>query len=160
MNKGIRRGLLCVVLAACLMLAGCQAKRGDQVAVLLDGQPWDGAPVSPEAAGPRVYITLDGDKLIDLPFSEPRTVTVRQPDGAENAVVITGDAVYMAHANCENQDCVHQGKVSAPGKQIICLPHKLWIEVVSDGETSAAEMDVDAVAGNEGKAESLDAVAR
>ncbi len=142
MNKGIRRGLVCLALAACLtlaacfILAGCQAKRGDQAAVLLDGQPWDGAPVSPEAAGPRVYITLDGDALIDLPFSEPRTVTVRQPDGAENAVAITGDAVCMAHANCENQDCVDMGQVTLDnlelrvmGGFIICLPHKISVEV-------------------------------
>ena len=141
-NKGIRRGLLCVVLAmcltlaACLTLAGCQAKRGDEVVVLLDDRVWDGAAVSPEAEGPRVYITLDGAELIDLPFSEPRTVTVRQPDGAENAVAITGDAVCMAHANCENQDCVNMGQVTLDnlelrvmGGFIVCLPHRISVEV-------------------------------
>ena len=74
--------------------------------------------------------------LIDLPFSEPRTVTVRQPDGAENAVAITGDAVCMAHANCENQDCVNMGQVTLDnletrvmGGFIICLPHRVSVEV-------------------------------
>ena len=141
-SKGFRRGLLCVMLAVCLALAvcltlaGCQAKRGDEVVVLLDGKAWDGAEVSPEKDGPRVIVTLDGTELIDLPFSEPRTVTVRQPDGAENAVAITGDAVYMAHANCENQDCVNMGQVTlgnlelrVMGGFIVCLPHRVSVEV-------------------------------
>lgn len=105
-------------------------------------------------------IVHDGDGGVhELSLAENQERAITTSLGT-NVVIVENGAVYVREADCENQDCVHQGKVSAPGKQIICLPHKLWIEVVSDGETSAAEMDVDAVAGNEGKAESLDAVAR
>lgn len=138
-----------LVLAA-LVLTGCGAgpsmPRGTVPAdgmlpaqgarVLLDGAAWDGQPVSADAAGPRVYITLDGEALIDLPFSQARTVSVIQPDGAENAVILTGEAVYMAHANCDNQDCVDMGQVTQDnletrvmGGFIICLPHKVSVEV-------------------------------
>ena len=105
-------------------------------------------------------IVHDGDGGVhELSLAENQERAITTSLGT-NVVIVEGGAVYVREADCENQDCVHQGKVSAPGKQIICLPHKLWIEVVSDGETSAAEMDVDAVAGDKGKAESLDAVAR
>ena len=105
-------------------------------------------------------IVHDGDGGVhELSLAENQERAITTSLGT-NVVIVENGAVYVREADCENQDCVHQGKVSAPGKQIICLPHKLWIEVVSDGETSAAEMDVDAVAGNEGKAEGLDAVAR
>lgn len=132
--------LLAVLLAACLALSGCRAKPGGaadgSADVLLDGAAWDGRPVSPEAPGARVYVTLDGAALIDVPFSEPRTITVRQPDGAENGLTLTGAAVYMDHANCENQDCVDMGAVTLDnlelrvmGGFIICLPHKVSVEV-------------------------------
>ena len=105
-------------------------------------------------------IVHDGDGGVhELSLAENQERAITTSLGT-NVVIVEGGAVYVREADCENQDCVHQGKVSAPGKQIICLPHKLWIEVVSDGETSATEMDVDAVAGDEGKAESLDAVTR
>lgn len=147
-GRGIIR-LIWVILAA-LLLTGCGARPSatdgatpsngtiptDGARVLLDGAVWDGRPVSANAAGPRVYVTLDGRALIDLPFSEARTVTVIQQNGAENAVALTGDAVYMAHANCDNRDCVDMGRVTLDnletrvmGGFIVCLPHKVSVEL-------------------------------
>jgi hypothetical protein len=83
-----------------------------------------------------VYVTCDGRPLIDLPFGEAHSVQVLLPDGAENTVAITGDAVYMEHADCENQDCVNMGAVTRDnlelrvmGGFIICLPHRISVEV-------------------------------
>ena len=133
---------LLALLMACLMLTGCRkqppggAEASDGVQVLLDGKAWDGKPVSPDDEGLRVYITLDGKDLIDLPFAQAREVTILQPDGAENAVTLTGEAVYMVHANCENQDCVNMGEVTKDNMElrvmggfIICLPHRISVEV-------------------------------
>lgn len=126
-------------LLLCLLLGGCAARpaadTADAVTVALDGAAWDGAPV-PGEDDLWVYVTLDGAPLIDLPFGQPHTVTVTQPDGAENTVALTGEAVSMAHANCDNQDCVEMGEVTRDnlelrvmGGFIICLPHKLAVEV-------------------------------
>lgn len=134
LNKGLCVAALCLALA--LMLTGCKAKSGGGTQVLLNGVEHDGGSVAPEAEGPRVYVTLDGAALIDLPFSEAATVVIRQPDGAENSVTLTGAAVYMDHANCDNQDCVNMGEVTLDnlelrvmGGFIICLPHKVSVEV-------------------------------
>ena len=105
-------------------------------------------------------VVHDGDGGVrELSLAEDQEQVVTTSLGT-NVVVVEDGVVYVREADCDNQDCVHQGKVSAPGKQIICLPHKLWIEVVADGEMPAGEMDVNAVAGGDGKAENLDAVAR
>ena len=84
----------------------------------------------------RVYITLNGETLLDLPFAEAHTVRIVQPDGGENTVTLTGTSVYMTEANCEGQDCVQMGEVTREnlevrvmGGFIICLPHRISVEV-------------------------------
>lgn len=135
----------CALLRLCLILAvlalsasGCAPTPGTGVIrVLVDGEAWKDAAISPESGdGMRVYITCDGQPLLDLPFGEAHSVQIIQDDGSENTVAITGDAVYMEHADCDNQDCVQMGAVTREnlelrvmGGFIICLPHKISVEV-------------------------------
>ena len=131
--------LLCALLAVVAVLAsGCApAKEAGGVRVLVDGEEWKGAVVSPGSGeGLRVYITCDGQPLLELPFGERHSVRIIQDGGAENTVAITEDAVYMEHADCDNQDCVQMGAVTREnlelrvmGGFIICLPHKISVEV-------------------------------
>ena len=130
--------MIALLLALGLLASGCASgKDADGVRVLVDGRAWEGPAVSREAGkGLRVYVTFDGRPLIDLPFGEAHSVQVLLPDGAENTVAITGDAVYMEHADCENQDCVNMGAVTRDnlelrvmGGFIICLPHRISVEV-------------------------------
>ena len=145
MDKNRRRfpaRIAALLIAICLLpaLAGCAKKSEDSASVLLDGDPWSGGSLDPDSEDAlRVYVTLDGEALIDLPFGEEHTVTVRQPGGKENTVSLTGDAVTMAHATCENQDCVQMGEVTrdnyelrALGGFIICLPQRVSVEVRGD----------------------------
>ena len=105
--------------------------------VLLDGKPLgDETHINPGGEDLRVYITLNGEPMTDLPFSEKHTVQILQPDGGENTVTLTGSSVLMTEANCEGQDCVQMGEVTREnlevrvmGGFIICLPHKLSVEV-------------------------------
>ena len=135
-GRARRWGALALLLAACLALCGCGGG-GGEARVLLDGKAFAGGSVAPDAGdSARVYVTLDGKPLIDLPFSQAHTVTVVQPDGATNEVQLTGQAVRMQSANCENQDCVNMGEVTRDnlelrvmGGFIICLPHKVSVEV-------------------------------
>ena len=135
--RGRRRIALALLLAACLCASGCARKAPAPAAkVLLDGAPWDGEPVSTAADDLRVYVTLDGDALIDLPFGEAHAVEIVQADGSVNALRLTGEAVFMEHANCENQDCVQMGEVTRDnlelrvmGGFIVCLPHRVSVEV-------------------------------
>ena len=138
-NRLWRLAAFGAALLICASLAGCGAKPAAGAQVLLDGVVWDGAALPGAASGLRVYIALDGKPLIDLPFDQAREVTVRQSDGAENTLILTGESVRMAQANCENHDCVNMGEVTAEnlemrvmGGFIICLPHRLSVEVRGD----------------------------
>ena len=114
-----------------------EPKGNGEVQVILDGKQVT-AQESTGSAGEdlRVYVTLDGKPLLDLPFAEAHTVRIVQPDGGENTVTMTGSSVYMTEANCEGQDCVQMGEVTREnlevrvmGGFIICLPHRISVEV-------------------------------
>ena len=53
-----------------------------------------------------------------------------------NLLAISGDRVWMEAADCRDQICVHHVPVSAGGESIICLPHRLVVEIAdeADGE--------------------------
>ncbi len=132
----LRLGVILTALALSMSSCGSGPRAGG-IRVLVDGEEWKDAVISPESGGDlRVYITCDGRPLLDLPFDEAHSVQIIQDGGSENTVAITGDAVYMEHADCDNQDCVHMGAVTREnlelrvmGGFIICLPHKISVEV-------------------------------
>lgn len=104
-------------------------------------------------------IVHDGDgNAVELPLGENTTLEVSTELGS-NTVVVEGGEVYVSEADCDNLDCVHQGRISSPGKQIICLPHKMWIEVVKDSDASG-QMDVSAAEESAGSSEAYDSVSR
>ncbi len=105
--------------------------------IFLDEEIYTEPSVSPDSEDPvRVYITYNGYPLLDLPFGEEHTVLIHQINGAENTVRMTGEAVYMESATCDNQDCVNMGQVTREnletrvlGGFIVCLPNMLVVEV-------------------------------
>ena len=134
-----------IIAAAVFLLTakpGAETKPGTEtksqdVQVYLDGQPVSTEPQTKTGGGGlRVYITLDGKPLTELPFEEAHTVRIVQPDGGENTVTLTGTSVRMTEANCEGQDCVEMGEVTTENMEmrvmggfIICLPHRISVEV-------------------------------
>lgn len=87
----------------------------------------------------RVAVVHDGEGgVTELPLDVDATRTVTTSLGS-NTVVVSGGEVRVSEADCPNQDCIGQGSISSVGEQIVCLPHKLWVEVVSAGPTGASD---------------------
>ena len=106
-----------------------------EILLTLDGKTWSGGSLSPELSDLRVIVTLDGKTIADLPFSEAHTLTAETGEG-RNTLRLTGNAVYMESADCANHDCVGMGEVTREnletrvmGGWIVCLPHRLSVEV-------------------------------
>ena len=88
-----------------------------------------------------VALVHDGDGVVhELPLGTDATLEVSTSLG-HNTIVVENCAVRMAEADCPTQSCTRQAPMTEPGRQIICLPHKLWIEVVPAG-SDGGEMDV------------------
>lgn len=72
-----------------------------------------------------------------LPLDKDTTITV-STDLGSNTIVVSNGAVSVIDADCPNHDCIQQGAISNTNQQIVCLPHKLWIEVVAEGTANGA----------------------
>lgn len=79
-------------------------------------------------------------QVYELPLEVDTTLEVCTDEGS-NTVTVSEGRVFMQEADCDGHDCMYQGYLSAPGGQIICLPHKLWIEVVETGSQDAQSED-------------------
>lgn len=85
-------------------------------------------------------VIRDGEQNVyELPLSQNTTKTVTTDLGT-NLIEIKDGRVHVEEADCPNQDCVHQGWVDAAGEQIVCLPHKLTVDIVD--ESAKATYDV------------------
>ena len=91
-------------------------------------------------------ITLKGKvvKTIDLEKVEkPYTFKLKTSEGHYNTIAVDKGSIGIIEADCPDQLCVHQGKISDGLKPIVCLPHKLVIringEVLDDEHTHQHE---------------------
>ena len=86
-------------------------------------------------------VIRDGEQNVyELPLSQNTTKSVTTDLGT-NLIEIKDGRVHVEEADCPNQDCVHQGRIDAAGEQIVCLPHKLTVDIVD----ASAETTYDVV---------------
>ena len=89
-----------------------------------------------------VVVTVDGKEVLRRPLAVENTYEIKQDDGSVNVIAVEGGAVYMKEANCRDGLCIHQGKMKNAAKTIVCLPHKLVIQIE---RLTAASDGIDAV---------------
>ena len=94
--------------------------------------------------GNQVRITLDGKEYGTYSLTENQEVLVQTEYGC-NIVQIQDGMVFMKDADCPDKYCIHQGKTARKNKSIVCLPHKLMVEVVEASKDKPAD-GIDAIA--------------
>ena len=88
-----------------------------------------------------VALVHDGSgEVHTLPLDTNTQLTVTTSLGT-NTLVVEDGAIRMTAADCPNRTCLRTRPLHEPGAQIICLPHKLWVEVVPEG-SKGGELDV------------------
>lgn len=79
-------------------------------------------------------------KNINLyPHSDNNTFVIETPHG-NNTVIVKDGSIQISEADCNDDLCVKQGKISKVGESIVCLPHKLIIEIKGDKDSSSEDM--------------------
>ncbi len=89
-----------------------------------------------------VVVTIDGKEVLRRPLAMEDSYEIRQDDGSVNVITVKDGAVYMSEANCRDGLCLRQGKMKNAAKTIVCLPHKLVVQL--EGETAQDE-DLDVI---------------
>ena len=78
-----------------------------------------------------LLITVDGEeyKRIEIDDSTQMSFTIETEHGINN-VEISDGKVNVVSADCPNQICVNTKAASNIGESIVCLPHKVVIEII------------------------------
>lgn len=91
--------------------------------------------VNNQKAEGRVEILLDGELLYDYPLSKDRMITVFGEEEGYNLVLISEGNAKVTDADCPDQLCMKQRSISRNGQSIICLPHRLVVQIKSQEES-------------------------
>ncbi len=83
---------------------------------------------SPKESGGEAVIYVDKEEYARLPLDKDNTVTVETEDGY-NIVEIKDGYADCTEADCRDGICVNQKKISKTNETIICLPHRVIIEI-------------------------------
>lgn len=84
-----------------------------------------------QAEGKEIRITVDGETIGVYSLSEEQEIPVHGELG-ENLIHIENGKVWMEEADCPDGYCMEQGEISREKQTIVCLPHKLVVEVAAD----------------------------
>lgn len=84
-----------------------------------------------ETEGNQVRITIDGEEYGTYALEEDREIEVRQ-NGGYNKIVIENGIVYMEDADCPDKYCIEQGKIHNQKQTIVCLPHRLVVDIMGE----------------------------
>jgi hypothetical protein len=79
-------------------------------------------------------VTVDGEVKAELPLSEDTLFKVETENGY-NVIQVQDGYVSIQDADCRDQICVEHKKIHLTGETIVCLPHKLVVEIVGEEKT-------------------------
>ena len=82
-----------------------------------------------QKTGYNVEVRVDGKVVKELPLDKDTSYVCETYMGV-NTVLIEGGEVHVTDADCPDKICEDYKPISKVGEAIICLPHKLVVEVV------------------------------
>ncbi|MGN1113536.1 MAG: NusG domain II-containing protein [Oscillospiraceae bacterium] len=89
--------------------------------------------------GELAVITVGNKKYGEYSLNEDKEIDISTGIG-KNTIQIKNGKVTMLDADCPDKYCVRQPSISKTGESIVCLPHKVVIEI-----KSSKSNDIDAV---------------
>ncbi len=86
---------------------------------------------SARQTGDTAVVKVDGKELYSFSLSETVTKEIITGDQGEftNTLVIEQGKARISYANCPDRLCCKYRPVSLSGETIVCLPHKLIVEI-------------------------------
>lgn len=79
-------------------------------------------------SGKTAVISVEEKVVARLELSQNITKEIKTDYGS-NTVVIKNGECFVKNADCHDGICVSRGKINKVGESIVCLPHKLIVEI-------------------------------
>lgn len=89
-----------------------------------------------------VHISVDGELIKKIPLdtiSNGEEFTVKTKLGV-NIIKIENGMVGIIDADCPDKICVKDGPISKPGEMLVCLPHKVVVEIKGHSKAGVDEL--------------------
>ena len=99
--------------------------------------------------GTYAEVTLDGKPYKKILLSEHRgeeQIDVKT-DYGYNVIEIKDASIAIIDADCRDKICIKSGFISKPGQLLVCLPHKLMVEI----KNNDTEENIDVIPANWGE---------
>lgn len=86
--------------------------------------------ITKNSSGLYVEIQIDGQVFRRIELTEETEETILlETELGHNTIVINDGIVDMYDADCRDQICVNEKSLSEVGDIIVCLPHKVVVEI-------------------------------
>ena len=79
-------------------------------------------------------ITVNGKVYKNIPLSAHTGEEVREikTESGINVVSVKDDTIAIIEADCPDKICIRPGYIGKVGEQLVCLPHRLMVEIKGD----------------------------
>ncbi len=89
-------------------------------------------------SGAEVKVSVNNKEYGVYSLDKDQTITIGEDDW-ENILVIKDGKANMTKADCPDKICVNHAAISKKGETIVCLPHKVVVEVINQGKTQSGD---------------------
>lgn len=90
--------------------------------------------------GNYAVIKVDGQVIKTLRLDREETsIEVSGYQGGVNKIMIKDGKVSMTDADCPDKLCVKTGEISKTGETIVCLPHRVVVEIKGSLDDAAVD---------------------
>lgn len=80
-------------------------------------------------------VRVDMDGIVhEYDLETNQNIILDNRNGNVNEIVIKDGEVYVSSSNCLNQNCVRHNPISRNGEMIVCIPHKVVIQVLNNND--------------------------
>ena len=79
--------------------------------------------------GAHVIVRIDGSATAEYSLNQDREVELEGYQGGKNLMRIRDGRVSVTEADCPDGICVNEGEIQYSGQTIVCLPHRIVIEI-------------------------------
>ena len=86
--------------------------------------------------GEQVGVWQNGELVCTIDPAVPGEYTLHYEAG-ETVILVDAEGVYVASADCKNQNCVRHGPLRRGGTPIVCLPERIVVRWMADDTLDA-----------------------